>query len=232
MTKRFTAIVLDLDGTLIDSAPDLHAAVSALLAEEGLPAPTLAAVTGMIGDGMAKLVERAFVAAGRPPSRDALPDLLRRFRAFYEGPDRPRLTRVYPDVAETLRRLRAEGVSLAVCTNKAEAAAVAILDELGLADLLDAVVGGDRVPAQKPDPAHILATLDRIGADRSTAAMVGDSPNDIAAGLAAGLPVVAVSWGYTNVAPADLGAHCLIDRFADLPAALDRLAAAPVRPRG
>ena len=224
MTKRFTAIVLDLDGTLIDSAPDLHAAVSALLAEEGLPAPSLTAVTGMIGDGMAKLVERAFVAAGRPPSRDALPDLLRRFRAFYEGPDRPRLTRVYPDVAETLRRLRAEGVSLAVCTNKAEAAAV------GWAALLDAVVGGDRVPAQKPDPAHILATLDRIGADRSAAAMVGDSPNDIAAGLAAGLPVVAVSWGYTNVAPADLGADCLIDRFADLPAALDRLAAAPVRP--
>ena len=184
----------------------------------------------MIGDGMAKLVERAFAAAGRPAASGDLPDLLRRFREIYEGPDRPRLTRVYPDVVETLRRLRGEGVALAVCTNKAETAAVAILDELGLTCLLDAVVGGDRVPAQKPDPAHILATLDRIGADRSRAAMVGDSPNDIAAGLAAGLPVVAVSWGYTNVAPADLGADCLIDRFADLPAALERLATVPIRP--
>lgn len=229
MPDRITAIVLDLDGTLIDSAPDLHAAVSALLAEEGLPVPTLAAVTAMIGDGMAKLVERAFAGSGRPLGAGELPEMLRRFRAFYEGPDRPRLTRVYPDVAETLATLRAQGVLLGVCTNKAEAAATAILDELGLASLLDAVVGGDKVTAQKPDPAHILATLDRMGCGRSGAAMVGDSPNDIAAGLAAGLPVVAVSWGYTTVAPADLGADRVIERFGDLPRALASLGADPVR---
>lgn len=230
MTRRFSAIVLDLDGTLIDSAPDLQAAACALLREEELPEPTLAAVTGMIGDGMGKLVERAFAGAGRPLAPGELPGRLRRFREFYEGPDSPHLTAVYPGVAETLARLRADGVKLGVCTNKAEAAAVAILDELGLAPLLDVVVGGDRVPAQKPDPAHIHATLDRLGVSPGEAAMVGDSPNDIAAGIAAGLPVVAVSWGYTSVAPADLGAGCVIDRFADLPAALDRLAA--LKPSG
>ncbi|MFN4090247.1 MAG: phosphoglycolate phosphatase [Alphaproteobacteria bacterium] len=217
------ALVLDLDGTLIDSAPDLHAAVAKLLGEEGLDPPGLMAVTAMIGDGMAKLVERAFAAVGRPVERDALPALVQRFRVHYEGPGRTRLTRVYPDVPETLALLRGRGVRLGVCTNKAEAAAVSILAELGLADLLDAVVGGDTAPAQKPDPAHVHATIARMGADPAFTAMVGDSPNDVAAGLAAGLPVVAVAWGYTTVSPDRLGAAVVLRRFGELPGALDRL---------
>src|SRR3546814_2556829 len=105
MSSRFTAIVLDLDGTLIDSAPDRHAATVALLMEEELPPPSLAAVTAMIGDGMAKLVERAFAAAGRPTTTTETSLLLRRFREYYEGPGRPSLTRVYPGVHATLARL-------------------------------------------------------------------------------------------------------------------------------
>src|SRR3546814_7113486 len=151
MSSRFTAIVLDLDGTLIDSAPDLHAATVALLMEEELPPPSLAAVTAMIGDGMAKLVERAFAAAGRPTTPTETSLLLRRFREYYEGPGRPRLTRVYPGVHATLERLRRNGLRLGVCTDKVETAATALLEDLGIARLVDVVVGGATVPAQRSE---------------------------------------------------------------------------------
>lgn len=225
MSQRLSAIVMDLDGTLIDSAPDLHAAANALLIENGCEPLSLAAVTGMIGDGMGKLVERAFKAAGRPIDASERPTLLRRFREHYEGPGCAHLTRPYPEVAETLAALRQAGLRIGVCTNKAETAAVAVLDRLDLSRFLDAVVGGDEVPAQKPDPGHVLAVLARLDVPAARAVMVGDGPNDIAAGAAAGLPVVAVSWGYTlGVPPRELGADLIINRFGDLPAALDRLA--------
>lgn len=223
MSHFFHGLVLDLDGTLIDSAPDLHAATNLLLAEAGRPPLSLPAVTAMIGDGVATLIERAFAATGAPPAAADMPRLTRRFLDAYQDPAREHLTRAYPGVAETLDRLRAAGLRLAVCTNKIEAAAVAALREVGLADLLDAIVGSDTVPARKPDPAHVRAALDRIGVAPDRAAMVGDGPNDVAAARAAGLPVLLVSYGYGRAPVAALGADRVIERFADLPAALDTL---------
>lgn len=220
MQQTIEGLVLDLDGTLIDSAPDLHAAANILLAEAGREPLSLPAVVGMIGDGMPMLVERAFAATGAPPAEADMPHLARRFLEIYQDPSRDHLTRVYPGVPETLDRLRHEGLRLAVCTNKMEEAAVAVLRDLGLADRLDAVVGSDRVPARKPDPAHVLAALERIAVSAGRAALVGDGPNDVAAARGAGLPVVILSYGYSR-APADqLGADRVIDRFCDLPAAL------------
>lgn len=225
MPRTIRAVVFDLDGTLIDSAPDLHAAANVLLADRGRPKLSLAEITLMIGDGMPKLIERAFAATGGAPVPGEMPHLTERFLAAYRDPQRTHLTTVYPDVAETLAALHGRGLRLAVCTNKIESAAVEVLRDLGLAARLDAIVGSDTVPARKPDPAHIVAALDRIGARPADAVMVGDGPNDIAAGRAAGLPVVLVGYGYSRTPVADLGADAVIQGFVELPAALDALQA-------
>ena len=223
MPQTIEGLVFDLDGTLIDSAPDLHVAANLLLAEAGRAPLSLPAVIGMIGDGMPALIERAFAATGSPPAGADMRHLARRFLEIYQDPSRDHLTRVYPGVPETLDRLRRGGLRLAVCTNKMEAAAVAVLRDLGLADRFDAVVGSDRVPARKPDPAHVLAALERIAVPPSRAAMVGDGPNDVAAARGAGLPVVILSYGYSRVPAERLGADRVIARFSDLPAALASL---------
>ncbi len=215
----FRFVVFDLDGTLIDSAPDLQAAANAVLREAGRPPLDLAAIRGFVGDGVRKLVERAFAATGGALDSGGLERATARYVALYEAAASV-LTRPYDGVAETLRHLRATGLKLAVCTNKPAAAAGIVLCELGLADFFDAVSGGDSVARRKPDPEHVLDALRRIGGTPSAAAMVGDNEHDIAAGKAAGLFTIAVTYGYARVPPAALGADRLVDRFADLAAVL------------
>lgn len=216
------AVVLDLDGTLIDSAADLRIAVNAVLADAGRTELDLAAVARMIGDGPAKLVERAFAATGAPVASDALPALTASLLAVYLDENAAHATRPFPNVPETLERLAESGCRLAVCTNKSQGATEEILRRLGLDRLFGAIVGGDR-PDRKPDPGHVLAALEPLGATPADAVMVGDSLNDVCAGRAAGLPVVAVSWGYGPVPAAELGADALVDRFTDVPAAIARV---------
>jgi phosphoglycolate phosphatase len=215
-------VVLDLDGTLIDSAADLRTAVNAVLANAGRAPLDLPAVARMIGDGPAKLVERAFAATGAPAPPEALPALTEALLAVYLDAGAAHATRPFPGVPETLERLAAAGCRLAVCTNKSQGATEEVLRRLGLDRLFGAIVGGDR-PARKPDPAHVLAALALLDASPAEAVMVGDSLNDVRAGRAAGLPVVAVSWGYGPVPAAELGADALIDRFADVPEAVARV---------
>ena len=220
MAIRF--VILDLDGTLIDSAPDLRAAANRTLAAAGRPALDLPTVTRFIGDGVRKLVERAFAATGAALDEAALDRATAEFTARYEAAASV-LTRPYPGVPETLARLRGAGIRLAVCTNKPTPAAGLVLRELGLAPLIDAVSGGDAVARRKPHPDHVHDALARLGGVPEAAAMVGDSEPDITAGKAAGLATVAVAYGYARVAPRALGADRLIDRFADLEAALATL---------
>lgn len=221
MTSHIQAVVFDLDGTLIDSLPDLAAAVNHMLGEEGRAALGDDDIKPMIGDGAATLVQRAFDARGGLPGPGVAP-YLQRFLDHYE-PRSAELTRPWQGVPETLTALKARGLKLGVCTNKPTKATHDILRVLQLSHFFDVVVGGDDVPAIKPDPAHVHAVLDKLGALPSAAVMVGDSINDVLAGKAAGLAVIAMSFGYSRIPPMDLGADAVIDRFADLPAAMDRL---------
>ncbi|CCG42375.1 phosphoglycolate phosphatase [Magnetospirillum molischianum] len=212
------AVLFDLDGTLIDSLPDLVAAVNRMLAEWDRPALSAEAVKALVGGGAAILVERAFMTTGGPVTVE-VGELLRRFMADYE-PRSAESTRPWPAVIETLTRLKEAGLLLAVCTNKPSGATAVVLSKLGLAPFFDVVVGADDTPVLKPDPTHIHVILDRLGVTAAQAVMVGDSFNDIAAARAAGVPTVAVSFGYAHGPVAELGADRIIDDYRELPSVL------------
>ncbi|RDI59371.1 phosphoglycolate phosphatase [Microvirga subterranea] len=207
------AAIFDLDGTLVDSARDLQDAANALLAEEGLRAVSLDETKSMIGDGVAKLVERAIVATGGDTSR--LPLLVSRFLEIYEA-NASRCTEAYPGVVATLEHLRRLGLRLAIVTNKPYAATTEILDALGLRMFFDAVIGGDTLLERKPHPAPILAALERLGAGPDAALMVGDNYHDVQAARAAGVRAFAVTYGYSHKPHAELGAERLLDAMSEL----------------
>jgi phosphoglycolate phosphatase len=216
-------LLCDLDGTLVDSAPDLASALSDLLAEAGRRRVTEAEVKTMVGDGVAVLVERGFAATGGVPAADELAARIARYVAIYETRLTAR-TRPFPGAVEALQALRAAGWRLAVCTNKPEHASREIVSALGMDALFDAVAGGDTFPVKKPDPGHVLRLLEAMDAAPDHAVMLGDSRNDVLSAHAAGLPVIAVAHGYGTV-PADaLGADRLIEAFDELPAALTAVA--------
>lgn len=220
------AILFDLDGTLVDTAPDLAAATDYALQRAGRPAVGLGAIQQMVGDGARVMVERGFEATGGQPSTEVFEAAIADFYACYEAHLADR-SRPFPGVTTCLAELAERGYALAVCTNKLEHFSRSLLDQLGLSNFFAAVVGGDSLPTRKPDPGHLRGTLDkireRIGRPVDWAAMVGDSANDIDAAKAAGLPCIAVSFGYTRTPAHALGADRLIDHFAELPAALTAL---------
>lgn len=218
------AILFDLDGTLVDTAPDLAAATDAALKLQGRPPIGIDAVRHMVGDGAAALVRRGLEATGGIPSDDFYKATLAAFFDHY-GANLAVNSRPFPGVLASLDALRAEGYRLAVCTNKAERFSLDLLQQLGMTDMFDAIIGGDTLPVRKPDPGHLFGTIGRIGCPVGWAAMVGDSANDVNAAKAARLPVVAVSFGYTSTPPAKLGADALIDHFDQLREALGRLGA-------
>jgi phosphoglycolate phosphatase len=202
--------LLDLDGTLVDTVPDLAAALNRLMAAHGQAPFSLAETAAMVGDGVAKLVERAFAArAGR---FDAA--AVTAFSADYSAHVAVE-SKLFPGVRETLDCLAGEGWRLAVCTNKPEVATRLLLAATGLAPLFCAVGGGDSFPTRKPDPAHLLATLRAAGGARETAAMAGDHCNDVLAARGAGVPCVFAAWGYGTPAMAE-GAAAVARDFPEL----------------
>jgi phosphoglycolate phosphatase len=217
-------LMFDLDGTLVDSAPDLRAALNEMLRERGRPPLSLAQVKRMIGDGAPALVARALAASGSDPAD--MPGALPRFIELYEAAA-VRLTQPYPAVPETLTVLRLRGYRTAVCTNKPQHATLTVLEGLGLLPLFDGIAGGDRFAVRKPDPGHLLELISAVDARPEAAAMIGDSENDAAAARSAGLPLVLMRYGYARGDLDTLGADALLDDFAKLPAALDRLGLHP-----
>ncbi len=213
-------LALDLDGTLVDSAPDLAAAMNRLMAARGLAPFSLAEVTAMVGDGVQVLLNRAFAARGATPDAAALASYSADYGAHFAVETRP-----YPGAEAALTRLAAAGWRLAVCTNKPEKMARDVLAATGLAGFFAAVGGGDSFPTRKPDPAHLLATLAAAGADPARAAMIGDHHNDILAATGAGLPGVFAAWGYGPPSAAE-GAAAVARAFADVPDIVERLLAA------
>jgi len=218
----FDALLFDLDGTLVDTAPDLHAALDHVLRSYGRAGIDLEDVRQMVGDGARALVRRGLEATGGMPPEPAFEALAQLFLAFY-GEHVADLSRPFPGVAACLERLTARGTTLGVCTNKPTALSESLLDKLDLGGHFKAVVGGDRLVMRKPDGGHVVGTLAAMGQSGARAAMIGDSANDVAAARNAGLPVVAVTFGYTATPPAELGADLLIDHFDALDDALVRL---------
>ena len=217
------AVLFDLDGTLIDSAPDLHAAANNLLTEENRRTITLKQTTSMIGDGVPKIVERAFAATGYTMKKGELDGLVKRYLELYE-PHAAELTSPFPGGVECLKRLRHKGYELAVCTNKPFIATQKILDSFDLADSLIAVIGGDTLPGiKKPNPRHLLAALDIMKIAPENAIMIGDHANDVNAARAAGMPVIICRFGYTNGPAENLEGDLVIDHFDELPDAFFRL---------
>jgi phosphoglycolate phosphatase len=216
---RKTALVFDLDGTLVDSLADLRAALNEML--RGLARRELSAdeVRRMIGDGTHALVQRALHATGDGVD---LENAHQRFLDFYTAAP-TRLSRLYPDVAATLSSLTESGARLGICTNKQQAATFAVLEGFNIAKYFDVIVGGDVVSFRKPDPRHLLAALEQLRASPDESVMIGDSENDYAAGRGAGAAVILMRYGYLRVPPETLAPDAWLDRFADIPPALDRI---------
>lgn len=222
-------IVFDLDGTLLDTAPDLLAALNVVLREADLAPLEREAVRYNFGHGARALIVEGLRLSGRTVEVDRLEAMTRRFLDVYAGRSAEH-TRPYPGLEGALDRLAARGHRFSVCTNKREALARPLLSALGLADRFDAVVGGDSLPVRKPHPDHLAGAIAAAGGSPARAVMVGDSDADVAAARGLGVPVIAVSFGYTEDVAA-LGPDAVIDHFDGLDAAVDALlpagAAAP-----
>ncbi|OYX03458.1 MAG: phosphoglycolate phosphatase [Caulobacter vibrioides] len=209
-------IAFDLDGTLVDTAPDLVGALNIILAQESLPPLPFDEVRLMVGRGARALLERGFAAAGAPLDAQQAPALVQRFIDVY-------LARIadesapFPGVVEVLTDLKAAGAKLVVCTNKLTNLSVALLDAMALSPFFEAVIGADLAPAAKPDGRHVAAAVAAVGGDVSRAVMIGDSVNDALGARNAGVPGVLVSFGYTEDPVETLGADLVIHSFLDVP---------------
>lgn len=218
MTKFL--LLFDLDGTLVDTLPDLTNALNEVLREHGHAPLAPAEVRPMIGDGMPMLLRRGFAARGAAAAEATAAQP--RFFEIYEA-GASNLSRPYPDVAETLTALRACGYATAVCTNKPQRATGEVLRGMGLDRLFDGYAGGDRFAVRKPDPGHLLDLVAALGGEPKRAAMIGDSENDALSARAAAMKLILMRYGYARSDPARLGADCVLDRFAELPRALAAL---------
>jgi phosphoglycolate phosphatase len=208
-------LVLDLDGTLVDTAPDLLATLDRVLDEAGYAIVPPDSARGMIGHGARRMIERALAVQGLAVAAEELEALYRRFLVHYEAHIADE-SRPYPGAVEALDRFAASGWRFAICTNKHERMSRLLLRALGLEARFAAIAGGDTFAASKPDPGHLLATIARAGHRRGDAIMVGDGRTDIDAARAARVPVVGVTFGYTPVPMRELRPDLLIDRFDEL----------------
>jgi phosphoglycolate phosphatase len=215
-------IAFDLDGTLVDTAHDLVGTLNWLLKAEGLAPLPLSEARPFIGRGARWLIERGFTAANAPLKPTEVQPLFDRFLEHYADHIADE-SRPFPGCVAALETLKAEGARLVVCTNKLSGLSENLLDALDMSRLFEAVIGADRTPAIKPDPRHLLTAIAEVGGDRKRAIMVGDAGTDAGAAIAAKVPLILVSFGYTETPVAQLGADIVIDHYGELPDACERL---------
>jgi len=215
-------VVFDLDGTLVDTAPDLIAALNYVLAREGLPPVPLASARNMIGAGARKLIERGLEVDGRNVAVDELNRLTRDFIDYYAAHIAD-ASRPFEGLEDALDELSDRGYRFAVCTNKLEWLSKLLLDRLGLTSRFAAICGADTFGVAKPDPAILQQTLARAGGHTSGAIMVGDAGPDVGVARRASVPVIGVTFGYTDVPIAELKPDRLIGHMRELPAAVESL---------
>lgn len=224
MTNRMNnaTLVFDLDGTLVDTAPDLIAAANHALADLSLPPLPAETLTSAIGFGARRMIEVGLKETGVTLPDPEVDRLLVRFLAYYE-PNIARESRPFAGAVAALEKFRGEGARLAVCTNKRAALAERLLGELGLRDLFAAVAGRDTFPMHKPDPGHLLGAIELAGGNRALAIMVGDSGIDIATARAATVPAIGCTFGYSDQPVATYGPDAVIESYAELEATIRRL---------
>jgi len=217
-------LVFDLDGTLVDTAPDLINALNFVLDREGLPPVPLQSARNMIGAGARKLIERGLELEGRVAGVDDISRLTADFIDYYAAHIAD-ASRPFDGLENALDDLQALGYRFAVCTNKLEWLSKRLLDQLGLSSRFSAICGADTFGISKPDPAILQQTILRAGGQLSSAIMVGDAGPDIGVARRAGIPVIGVEFGYTDIPMADLKPDRLINHMRELPAAVRSLAA-------
>jgi phosphoglycolate phosphatase len=217
-------IVFDLDGTLVDTAPDLIAALNHVLVSQGRPPLPGETVRMIVGHGAPALIERGFMETGDPVAPEAVTPLVERFVSYYAAHIADD-SAVFPGARDALDRLAEAGAALAICTNKYEGLARSLLKALDLTGYFAAITGADTYPVKKPDPKTYHETVRRAQGGRPPgfSVMIGDSPTDIATARAAGVPCIGVTFGYTPVPPCELGADVLIEHFDALDGALAQL---------
>jgi phosphoglycolate phosphatase len=216
-------VVFDLDGTLVDTAPDLIDTLNIVFGREGLPPVDYTTARNMIGGGARKMIESGLKYDGRPLAAGAVDRMFADFIAYYAEHIADR-SLPFPGLDTALDRLGAHGCRFAVCTNKLERLSRLLLDALGLSRRFAAICGQDTFGMQKPDPEILRRTILAAGGNARRAVMVGDSGTDIATARAAAIPIVAVDFGYSETPVKDLGPDRLIGHFDQLVAAVLELA--------
>ena len=218
-----SGLIFDLDGTLIDSAPDIHLHACAMMRAESLPEPTLAEVHGYIGKGVAHFISAILAFNNVPETQERTERMHTNFLRDYET--RIERTTLYPKAAETLRALQAEGFQLGLCTNKPEAPTKTVLDHFNLTDLFCAFSYGDSPGPRKPDPAPVRRVISQMQARDFL--YIGDSETDAATAQNAGLPMVLFTEGYRKTPVHDLPHDISFNHFSQLRGIIDRLAPLP-----
>jgi phosphoglycolate phosphatase len=208
-------VVFDLDGTLLDTHADLIVSLNYTIAALKLPPVTYDDVTHLVGNGAQVMIERACKLHGYTLSSEELPDLLERFITHYSE-TMPGATQPYPGLITALTTLRNRGYKLAVCTNKMESLARTLLERLQLTHYFEAITGGDTFTVRKPHAEHLIGTIERAGGDIARTIMIGDSVNDILVARNAGVPSVAVPFGYSDVGVETLGPNRIIYHYDEL----------------
>jgi phosphoglycolate phosphatase len=216
-----TGVIFDLDGTLVDSAPDIRNAINAYLAMQERRPLTLDEVKRAVGDGAMILVERALGLTGEKPAQDDLLDHVQKFIKIYRD-IQPDPAQIYPGVIATLQNLQSHAIALGICTNKPESATLKLLDALKLTPYFGAIAGGDTYPVHKPNPDHLRGVITTLDVPVTGCVMVGDSSNDLAAAHGLGIPCILVDYGYGSDVAA-LPAEAVINDMTLLIPTLTRL---------
>ena len=215
-------VVFDLDGTLVDTAPDLVHATNHVLTGEGLSPLAPETIKPWISFGARKMIAEGLAVHGIQCAEGQVESLLRRFLAYYAANIAVE-SRPFPGARECLERLAAEGALLAVCTNKREGLSRQLLDALGLSPLLAAIAGRDTFPVSKPHPDHLTHTIALAGGKDRRPVLIGDSETDVLTARAAQIPIVGVSFGYTDVPMRELNADVVIDGYGELRGVIDHI---------
>lgn len=217
--RRFSCVLFDLDGTLVDTAPDLTGALNHVLAQHDLAPFSVQKVRNTVGFGARITIERSFSHYGKTLSDDALDLAHAQFLAHYSENICKNST-LFPGVGTVLDDLKNNGILMSVCTNKTENLSLDLLEQIGVSHYFSSICGSDTVPNKKPHPDHIFSAINRAGGITEESIMIGDSLADIEAARAAGIPVIVMRYGYTATPSDELGADLVLDEFSQIPKAL------------